>query len=56
MSNTPERCEFCGADYVELFGYRTPAGWSWFCAAHRIGRRYADARRWPLPTGEADDL
>jgi hypothetical protein len=48
----PERCETCGFDDVELFGYCTPTGWRWFCAGHRIGRWYADARRWPSPKGD----
>ena len=42
-------CEVCGFDDTELFGYRNrvTGSWRWFCAAHRIGRWYADARRWP---------
>lgn len=47
-SPDPTCCETCGADYVELFGYCRPGGWRWFCAAHRIGQFYADARR-PSP-------
>ena len=53
MTGAAERCEFCDADDVELFGYCSDGSWRWFCAAHRIGRCYADARRWP---SRGDDL
>jgi hypothetical protein len=43
-----ECCEFCGASACELFGYRRPDGWHWFCANHRIGKHRADARS-PAP-------
>ena len=49
-----ECCEACGASNndTELFLYRCapgsgtpfPEGWRWFCAAHRLGRFYADKR------------
>ena len=41
-----ECCEACGASNndTELFGYRQSDGWRWFCAAHRLGRFYADKR------------
>jgi hypothetical protein len=59
--NIPTGCEVCGYSDIELFGYRCPPGsrvpfpegWRWFCAAHRLGRWYADARRWP-PQQEDD--
>jgi hypothetical protein len=58
MSNNEiaECCETCGIADVELFGYRNrnTGTWRWFCAAHRIGRWHADARRWPSSKG--DDL
>ena len=58
MSNTDiaRCCEVCRADCVELFGYRNrdDETWRWFCAAHRIGRYFADARRWPMQA--EDDL
>jgi hypothetical protein len=41
-----ECCEVCSASNndTELFGYRQPDGWRWFCAAHRLGKWYADKR------------
>jgi hypothetical protein len=53
---TPERCESCSADTVELFGYRSPDGWRCLCAEHGLGRWYAGARRWsPAAVVEIDE-
>jgi hypothetical protein len=41
-----ECCEACSASNndTELFGYRQPDGWRWFCADHRLGKWFADKR------------
>ena len=46
MSSTPERCEFCGADDVELYGYCSPGGgsWRWFTAPTRATIMSPDQR------------
>jgi hypothetical protein len=40
-----DRCPTCGGD--GQFGYRNKlrGGWTWYCAAHRLGQYWADARR-----------
>jgi hypothetical protein len=48
-SDAAEYCETFGATGVELFGYRHPSGWRWFCALHRLGQFYADKRLLPSP-------
>jgi hypothetical protein len=47
----PFLCETCGAATVELFGYRRPEGWRWFCALHRLSAWYADKRLPPPDDG-----
>jgi hypothetical protein len=42
--NDNETCPQC--DQRGVFGYKNPSGgMTWFCANHRLGRFYADARR-----------
>jgi hypothetical protein len=43
-SDVAECCETRGTTNIELFGYRHPGGWRWFCALHRLGQFYADKR------------
>jgi hypothetical protein len=50
------RCPTCGADGE--FGYRNKGtgGWTWYCAAHRLGEFWADARRSPTPETDWQDF
>jgi hypothetical protein len=45
MTNTDDRCACCAER--GLFGYRDKQTgvMAWYCAAHRLGQFYADARR-----------
>jgi hypothetical protein len=52
-------CPQCGVEGV--FGYRNKeGGLIWYCADHRLGRFWADARRdvveprWPASSGQSD--
>jgi hypothetical protein len=53
-----EHCEVCGEEGCELFGYRSPEGWHWYCGTHRPWKFYADRHLPALsdPDGDREEV